>query len=145
MTSTVCYCDTCQEGSRQIEALPGAPPILGPDGGTPYILYRKDRVNYTKGAGLLKAYKTDEKSTTSRVVASCCNSAIVMRFDDAKYWVPMYRARFEGDLPPLQFRLCTKFKPANAQIPTDIPSSKMYPPGFMWVLLSTRLSMLFGR
>jgi hypothetical protein len=145
MTSVVCYCDSCQEGSRQIEALNGAAPILGPDGGTGYILYRKDRVKYTKGAELLKGYKIDEKSTTSRVVATCCNSAMVMRFDDMKHWVPMYRGRFQGETPPVQWRICTKFKPENAVVPSDIPSSAMYPPGFMWKLLASKLSMLFGR
>ena len=69
ITSTVCYCDTCQEGSRQIESLPNAAPILSADGGTAYILYRKDRVKYSKGEELLKGYKIDEESTTSRVVA----------------------------------------------------------------------------
>ena len=145
MTSVVCYCDSCQKGSRQIEALTKAVPILDPDGGTAYILYRKDRITYSKGAELLKGYKIEEKSATSRVVARCCNSAMVMRFDDAKHWVPMYRARFQGDLPPLQWRICTKFKPATARIPTDIPSSAMYPAGFMWKLLASRLSMLFNR
>ncbi len=145
MTSVVCYCDTCQEGSRQIEALTNAPPILGPDGGTAYILYRKDRVKYSKGAENLKGYKLDEQSTTSRVVAVCCNSAMVMRFDDAKHWVPMYRARFQGELPPLQWRICTKFKPENAEIPTDVTSSAMYPAGFMWKLLASRLEMAFNR
>lgn len=144
MTSVVCYCDTCQEGSRKIEALNNAPAILGPDGGTAYVLYRKDRLNYSKGAELLKGLKIDEKSTTSRVVATCCNSAMVMRFDDFKHWVPMYRARFQGDIPPLQWRICTKFKPANAEIPKDVPSSPMYPPGFMWKLLTSKISMLFG-
>jgi hypothetical protein len=42
ITSAVCYCDTCQKGSSQIEALTNAVPILSPDGGTEYILYRKD-------------------------------------------------------------------------------------------------------
>jgi hypothetical protein len=145
ITSVVCYCDSCQEGSRQIEALAKAVPILGPDAGTAYILYRKDRIKYSKGAELLKGYKIEEKSTTNRVVATCCNSAMVMRFEDAKHWVPVYRARFQGDLPPLQWRICTKFKPENAGIATDIPSSAMYPAGFVWKLLTSKLSMLFGR
>jgi len=145
ITSTVCYCDTCQEGSRQIEALPHAAPILGPDGGTAYVLYRKDRIKYSKGAELLKAYKIDEKSTTNRVVATCCNSAMVMRFDDAKHWVPVYRERFQGHPPPLQWRICTKFAPKSAEIPKDIPSSAMYPPGLMLKLLTSKLSMLLGR
>ena len=145
MTSVVCYCDSCQEGSRQIEALTGAVPILSPDGGTAYMLYRKDRVNYSKGAELLKGYKIDGKSTTIRVVASCSNAAMVMRFDDAKHWVPVYRARFQGHMPPLQWRICTKFKPEDAVIPTDIPSSAMYPAGFMWKLLTSKVAILFGR
>ena len=52
ITSAVCYCDSCQAGAREIEALPNAAPVLGPDGGTAYILYRKDRVKYAKGASL---------------------------------------------------------------------------------------------
>lgn len=143
--SVVCYCDTCQKGSRQIESLTKAVPILGPDGGTAYVLFRKDRIRYSKGADLLKGYKVEEKSSTSRVIATCCNSAMVMRLDDAMHWVPVYRARFEGDMPPLQWRICTKFKPENAEIPTDIPSSTMYPAGFMWKLLISKISMLFGR
>jgi hypothetical protein len=145
ITSVVCYCDSCQEGSRQIEALMNAVPTLGPDGGTAYILYRKDRIKYSKGAELLKGYKIEKKSTTSRVVATCCSSAMVMQFDDAKHWVPVYRARFQGDMPPLQWRICTKFKPENAAVPTDIPSSTMYPAGFMLKLLTSKLSMLFSR
>jgi len=144
ITSVACYCDTCQQGARQIEALPNAAPVLSPDGGSAYILYRKDRVKYSKGAELLKGYKVDEKSTTSRVVATCCNSAMIMRFDDAKHWVPMYRARFQGDILPVQWRICTKFKPENAVIPTDVPSSAMYPAGFMWKLLTSRIAMLFN-
>ena len=145
ITSVVCYCDSCQEGSRQIEALPNAAPILGTDGGTAYILYRKDRITYAKGADLLKGYRIEEGSTTSRVIATCCNAAMVMRFDDAKHWVPVYRARFQSDAPPVQWRICTKFKPEHAEIPTDVPSSAMYPAGFRWKLLASRLSMLLGR
>jgi hypothetical protein len=89
--------------------------------------------------------KIEETSTTNRVVATCCNSAMVMRFDDAKHWVPVYRARFQGDVPPLQWRICTKFKPEHAVLPTDIPSSTMYPAGFMWKLLTSKLSMLLSR
>ena len=145
ITSVVCYCDTCQKGSRQIDTLGNAHPVLGQDGGTAYILYRKDRIKYSKGAEFLKACKLDEKSTTSRVVSTCCNSAMIMRFDDAKHWVPIYRARFQDDMPPLQWRICTKYKPENASIPADIPSSAMYPAGFMGKLLTSRLAMLFSK
>ena len=109
--SAVCYCDDCQKGARQIEALPNAGAVADPDGGTPYILYRKDRFACTKGADLLKSYKLKQTSATNRVVATCCNSAMFVNFDRGPFWVTAYRARFHGDLPPLQLRICTKFKP----------------------------------
>lgn len=145
MTSVVCYCDTCQAGSRQIEAATTSGPIIGTDGGTDYVLFRKDRVEYAKGAELLKGYQVDEKSATSRVIATCCGSPMMMRLAPAMHWVPIYRMRFGDDVPPVQWRICTKFKPEDAEIPTDVPSSSMYPAGFMWTLVTSRLSMLFGR
>jgi len=42
--ASICYCDDCQRASHELESLPGAPHILGTDGGTSYVLYRKDRV-----------------------------------------------------------------------------------------------------
>lgn len=142
IVGAVCYCDTCQKGGAAIEALRDAVPVVGPDGGTEYLLYRKDRVRYTKGANLLVGYRVDEDSVTSRMVASCCNSAMVMRLANAMHWIPVYRKRFAGDIPALQFRICTKFKPEHAVIPTDIPSSEMYPAGFMWKLLTSKVAML---
>jgi hypothetical protein len=40
--------------------------VEDPDGGTAYILYRKDRIECSKGAELLKRYKVKETSTTNR-------------------------------------------------------------------------------
>ena len=125
----VCYCDDCRKGADQIEALPGAGAVRDPDGGTAYILYRKDRIECAKGAELLRRYKLKETSVTNRVVATCCNSAVFMNFDRGPHWVSAYRARFRGELPPLQFRICTKFKADGVVLPDDAPSSQGYPPG----------------
>ena len=57
IVSSVCYCDDCQKGARQIEALPDAGAVSDPDGGTAYVLYRKDRFECSKGGDLLKRYK----------------------------------------------------------------------------------------
>ncbi len=138
-----CYCDTCQEGSRRIEALPNAPAVRERDGGTAYVLYRNDRVTVTKGSELLEDYRLEQSPKTNRVVATCCNSAILMRFDDARHWVPVYRARF-ADPPALQMRICTSFMPATADIPNDVPSHRMYSGRLMLKLLSSRIAMLFG-
>jgi len=145
IVSNICYCADCQEGSRQIEALPDAEPVRDADGGTAYILYRKDRIECSKGASLLKNHKIRENSITNRVVATCCNSAMFVSFDKGPHWISAYRARFQGALPPLQMRICTKFKPGGVGLPDDVPSFSGYPLRFMAKLLASRVAMLLRR
>lgn len=142
ITCAVCYCDSCQEGVRQIEALPQATRIAEPDGGIAYILYRKDRVRCAKGADLLVKRKLTEKTATNRVVATCCNTGMVVNFDDAKHWVSMYRTRFAGTLPPVQARICTKGKRVADDGVSRHPS---YPLSFIAKLMGARIAMLFSR
>lgn len=143
--TAACYCDDCQEAGRRIEGLPGAKPVKGPDGGTEYILYRKDRVRYTRGAQLLQRHKLRENSPTNRWVASCCNAALSVDFDDAKFWVDVYRIRLIGEKPPLEMRVSTRFKPEGATIPSDVPHYPSYPFKFIARLIGARLAMLLGR
>ncbi len=139
-----CYCDDCQEGARRIEALPGAPRVRDPDGGVAYILYRKDRIRCTRGGGLAQSQKLKPGTDTNRVVATCCNSAMVMTFDDSKHWVPVYRGRVQG-APPIEMRICTKFAPDNGKIPGDVPADPGFSARFIGKLLRARIAMLFGR
>lgn len=143
--SAVCYCDDCQEGARQIEALPGAPAVADADGGTACILFRKDRVTCSKGEALLKSYKIKPTSASNRVVATCCNSGMYLNFDDGRHWVSAFRNRFHGDLPPLQMRICAKFRPKTTALPNDVPSFPSYPFRMMPKLVAAKVSMLLGR
>jgi hypothetical protein len=145
IVTSVCYCDDCRTGADRIESLPNAGAVRDPDGGTAVILYRKDRIACSKGAELLKSYKLKESSATNRVVAACCNSAMFMNFDRGPHWVSAYRARFHGELPPLQLRICTKSKPDDVVLPDDIPSYPGYAPGLIVKLLASRVAMLLGR
>lgn len=145
MATVACHCDDCQEGARQIEALPNAPPVQDPDGGTVYVLYRKDRVKCTRGAAHLRSHKIRQSSATNRVVATCCNAAMLLNFDDTKHWVDVYRSRIKTDVPPLQMRICTKFAPAGGAVPTDVPGYPSYPFKFIAKLVGARIAMLFHR
>ena len=145
IVSNVCYCGDCQQGSRQIEALPNAGPVRDPDGGTAYLLYRKDRIECSKGASLLKSYKIREGSVTNRGVATCCSSAMFMNFDKGPYWVSAYRARFRGNLPPLQMRICTKSKSPGVVLSDDVPSYPGYPLKLAVKLLASGVAMLLRR
>jgi hypothetical protein len=145
ITSLVCYCDDCRAGARQIEALPDAPLVQASDGGTAYIVYRKDRVRNVKGADLLEALKLRPASATNLVIASCCNAAMFLNFDDSKHWVDVYRERAGASAPPLQMRICTKFAPKGASVPTDVPGYAGYPLQLIAKLIGAKFAMIFGR
>lgn len=139
-----CYCSDCQAGGRQIEALTGAAPVLEPDGGTHFLLYRKDRVNYTRVDHLLHRYKIKDTSPTSRFVATCCNSAMFLNFAHG-HWLTMYRMRFQGDVPPLQMSVCTKSKRSDVTLPGDVPNHATHSFGFFAKLIMAWIPMLLRR
>ena len=139
----VCHCDDCREAARQIEALPNAPPLRDADGGTGYVAFRKDQVRCTNGEPLLRKHKIRENSPTNRLVAACCNSAMLLNFDDSKHWADLYRTRVQGPVPPIEMRVCTKF--ATGDVPKDVPGYPGYPFKFIAKLMAARIAMLFGR
>lgn len=142
--SVVCHCDDCQAGSRMIEALPSAPAILDAGCGTPYALYRNDRIRCTKGAELLKGYKLKPSSTTSRMVATCCNSAMLVRLAPILHWTPVYRDRC-AEAPPLEMRINTRFTPHDVVLPADLPSVTGVPFTFVARLVAAKIAILLGR
>ena len=144
VTSTVCYCESCQQGSRQIEALSDGRPVCDSDGGTAFVLYRKDRVEHSKGSHLLRGHKITDESSTNRVVATCCNSAVYLDFEKG-HWLSVYRAALQGDVPPLEMRVHTKTRPAGSGIPNDVPSYPAYSFKFMAKLFAAWMAMLLRR
>ena len=146
ITTAICYCNDCQAGGGMIEALPNAPKVLNDDGGTDYILYRKDRARVAKGAELLKPLKLKEGSGTNRVIATCCNSAVMLTFDGANHWLDFYRNRITGgQVPPVQMLVCTKTAPAPEHLPKEVPNYPGHSLRFIGKLLRAKLAMVFGR
>ncbi len=141
---TACYCKDCQVGGEQIQALQGAAPILDSDGGTDFLLYRKDRVEYSNVQSLLRPYKIKNDSLTSRVVATCCNTAMFLNFEKG-HWLTMYRQRFQGDVPPLQMRVCTASKRSGINLPDDVPNCANHSFRFFATLLVAWIPMLLRR
>lgn len=143
IASVVCYCADCQQGWGQLEGLPNAGRVRDADGGTPYLLYRKDRVRCVRGAELLRRQKLKPGSATNRVVAACCNSAMRLDFEDSKHWVSMCRTRFQGEVPPLEMRICTRSRRDGALPADGLPSYAGFPLRFVARLLAARVAMLF--
>jgi len=144
IVGAVCYCDSCQTAGRRIEDLPSSPKVLDADGGTSYLLYRRDRVACVRGGERLQEHRLKPDSPTRRMVATCCNSAMFVDFTKG-HWLTMYRGRFPSDAPPIEMRLMTRHRAQGAQIANDVPSYKAHSGKFMWRLLSARIAMLFDR
>jgi hypothetical protein len=145
IVAVVCYCDDCQSAARQIEAMPGASPFRQSDGGTPLIAYRKDRVRYVRGSHLLKKLKLREGSATNRRLAMCCNSVMVLDFDDRKHWIDIYRARMRGDTPAPEMRVCARGEIKGFAEPKNMPTYRGYPARFIAKLVAARLAMVLSR
>jgi hypothetical protein len=145
ISTVVCYCDDCQAAAKQIEAMPGAASFRQSDGGTCLVVYRKDRVRCVRGETFLAKLKLRSDSATNRRLAACCNSVIVLDFDDGKHWVDIYSARVQGIEPKPQMLVCTKFSPEKLTNLDQIPSYSGYAPRFILKLLVARVAMFFSK
>jgi len=144
IVSAVCYCLDCQEGGRRIEALPNAPLVRDLDGGTPYLTFRDDRFRCLAGEELLEDHRLKPDSHTRRVVASCCNTGMFLKFDPG-FWVSTYRLRYSGALPPIEMRTKVERRRSELPLPQDAPSFRGFPLRLISRLIATRLAMAFGR
>ena len=144
IVSAVCYCDSCQEGGRLIEALPGATPVRDADGGTPYLTYRDDRSHCVAGKERLVGYKLTDRAPSQRFVASCCNTGMFLKFGPG-HWISAYRARFGPGAPPIEMRNQARYRHADTPIPDDAPSYARFPARLFVKLIAARIAMLVGR
>jgi hypothetical protein len=143
LTST-CYCTSCQEAGRRFEQLASAPPVLNPDGGTDFVLYRKDRVECAMGQEYLEQHRLRPDSPTRRVVATCCNSAIFLDFTKG-HWLTIYRNRLPTEAPPLEMRVMTHERRGGVELADDLPNYSGQSGKFMLRLISAWIQMGFCR
>jgi hypothetical protein len=108
------------------------------------VLYRKDRVEYTKGSALLRGLKLRDGSSTRRVVASCCDSPVFLEFEKG-HWLSVYLRALRGEVPPPEMRVHTKSRPAGTDLPDDVPSYSGYSLKFMAKLFGAWIAMLLRR
>jgi hypothetical protein len=139
-----CYCTSCQEAGRRFEQLVSAPPVLNPDGGTDFVLYRKDRVECATGQEYLGEYRLKPDTPTRRVVATCCNSAMFLDFTRG-HWLTIYRNRFPADAPPLEMRVMTHERRGGVELADDLPNYSSSSAKFMLRLISAWIQMGFRR
>ncbi len=140
----ICYCTSCQAAGRQFKTLTAAPAILTEDGGTPSVLYRKDRVQCVQGGEHLREYRLTSGSPTRRMVATCCNTPMFLDFTKG-FWLTIYQGRLSGDVPQPEMRVMTAERPKGVVLPDDLPDYAGRSGQFMWRLLREWVLMGFGR
>ena len=128
IVSSVCYCDDCQAGAAMLEALD---------------TYRDDRFDCVKGTNLLRAYQNSPDAPTRRMVASCCNTAMFLKYAKG-HWTSSYAKRFQGDVPPIEMRTQMQFRNSSLPLPDDAPSYRTFGFRLFWRLFTSRIAMIFG-
>jgi len=143
IVAATCYCESCRTAGHAFEAFPGAAPVVGADGGTPYVLMRKDRMVWLSGSGELDEHRLNPDSPTRRFVARCCNAPVALEFTRG-HWLSVYSARLaEADRPPAEMRTIVGDRPAGVELADDIPNYKSPSGKFMWRLLTAWAAMGF--
>jgi hypothetical protein len=140
----ICYCASCQEAGRQYQVARDVDPVLAEDGGTDYVLYRKDRVRCVRGGDLLEERRLKPDSPTRRMFARCCNTAMFLDFTRG-HWLTVYRGRFPGDMPPATMRVMTAERPEGVILPDDMANYPRHSGKFMLKLLGAWMAMGFRR
>ncbi|WP_439569463.1 GFA family protein [Sphingopyxis sp.] len=142
LTAT-CYCHSCQQAGQAFDALSDAPAVVGADGGTPYVLMRKDRLEWLSGSGRLDEHRLTPESPTRRFVARCCRSPIALEFTKG-HWLSVYAARIAAaERPAPEMRTIVGDRPAGVELPDDIPNYTAPSGKFMWRLLLAWAAMGF--
>ena len=149
IVSTACYCSDCQAAGHHLEALSGAPRIVAEDGGTAAVLFRKDRVAFSRGQAQLREYRLKPGSPTRRLVATCCNTPLALDFTQG-FWISVYAGRMVPEAPPLDMRTMVKERPEWTVLSDDIPNVEGHSGKFMlkllgnWALMGFRSPKLPG-
>lgn len=141
--STECHCNSCRAAGERLQSLSGASPFLQANGGTYFVLYRKDRVRFIKGSELLKDFHLSTQATTRRTVAGCCNTPVFLEFKGG-HWLSLYSCLWPDEtLPALDLRTMTSDLPANVTLAHDVPSGRRQTLMFYAKLLCAWIAMGF--
>ncbi len=138
-----CHCNSCRTAADFIQKLPSSVQFRSSNGGTPYVLYRKDRVRCSAGEELLKEIYLSEKSSSRRVVATCCRSPLFLEFKGG-HWLSLYASLWpEATRPKMDVRTMTSDLPDKSHLPNDIPNARTQSISFMLKLLRAWIAMGF--
>lgn len=141
ITSSECHCHSCRAAASRLQAIAGGPRVQESNGGTRYVLYRKDRVAFGQGWELLGSFRLSPDAKTRRVLASCCNTPVFLEFKNG-HWLSLYAGLWPAaSLPPLELRTMTSDLPDPSVLDDDVPNMRRQSGRFFVKLLGAWLAM----
>ena len=141
--TTECHCKSCRTAAQRLAALPPARPLAGPNGGIPYVLYRKDRVRFPDGTASLAEFRLSDTAPTRRVLTTCCNSPVFTEFEGA-HWLSLFATLWpEDQRPALEIRTQTGDIPEGTRLDDALPAGFWPTAGFYARLLAVWIAMGF--
>ncbi|WP_428631188.1 GFA family protein [Sphingopyxis sp.] len=143
IVTAVCYCDSCRTAGEQFARQPGSPAVVDADGGTPLVLFRKDRVRCLSGADLLQEHRLKPESPTRRFTASCCQSPLFLEYTKG-HWLSVFRSSLKpNERPAIDMRVVTKERPEGVTLPGDVPDYATHSGKFIVRLMAAWAAMGF--
>ena len=142
---TACYSDDCQAASERLAASGNSAPLAGADGGTEFMVFRRDRIACVRGAESLHAMRLRDATKTRRMIAGCCTTPMYVGFDDKRPWVSALRAGFGAGAPPVEMRICTRFRRPEHKAEDGVPEHPGYPAAMILRVVAVWPRMLFSR
>ncbi len=143
ITVSECHCTSCRDAAGRMRGLPGAPAVVGAQGGTYFVLYRKDRVTIRSGHDRLRNFRLGPERQTRRVIATCCNTPVLLEFKGG-HWVSLYGNLWHGQtLPALRLRTMTGGAPPEVVFDDAVPAGGWPTAKFYGQLLAAWAAMGF--
>ncbi|MGD9914366.1 MAG: GFA family protein [Rhizobiaceae bacterium] len=137
-----CHCNSCREAGARLEASRPGVHVLEPNGGTGFVLYRRDRVQID-GAGLLREFRLSDASTTRRIVSACCNTPLFLEFKGG-HWLSLYAGLWPAaERPRPEMRTMTRDLADPSVLSSDIPNHRSQSFRFFRKLLGAWIAMGF--
>ncbi|MBB3045903.1 hypothetical protein FHR99_000139 [Litorivivens lipolytica] len=138
-----CLCNSCREAASRLASLPGAKNILTSYGATGCAEYRKDCVRFISGAKYLREFRLTARSGTRRVIASCCNTPVLLELKGA-HWLSIYLHLWKnGSRPVVKLRTMTGDLDDASILPSDVQNLKTHSLLFYVKLLGAWIKMGF--
>lgn len=117
--------------------------MLEDNGGTQFVLYRKDRVAFIRGQALLEAFRLGPKTPTRRVISRCCNSPIFLEFQSG-HWLSLYASLWpEAERPKPELRTMTSDRTDGVRFDDGVPAGTRQTWRFYGKLLGAWIAMGF--